>query len=112
VAKWTARWRLILRFKTQTACDWFPRVADELELLETGVGSWRVRAAERLRAVVAGDRQLTPEEGAFLALIAAALHGEEDEGALELGLVTWRTLAADEIGALAGELRAAAPTPA
>jgi hypothetical protein len=37
---------------------------------------------------------------------------EEDEGALRLGLVTWRTLAGDDIAALADKLRAAVPSAA
>src|SRR3954451_7612739 len=93
----------------ECAYDWFPRVADDLELLEAGVQSWRSEAAHCLRAVAACRRELSPADGPLLALIAAELRGEEDEGALELGLVTWRTLAADEIGALADTLRDSLP---
>lgn len=88
------------------AVDWFPRVAAELELLDGGAATWRQPAAERLRAVAAGGADVTPDVADLLALVAAELLGEEDEGALDRGLVTWRTLAADEIARLASALRA------
>jgi hypothetical protein len=94
---------------TECAYDWFPRVADDLELLEAGIRSWRGEAAHHLRAIAAGHRELSSADRPLLALIAAELRCEEDEGALELGLVTWRTLAADEISALAETLVGALP---
>jgi hypothetical protein len=87
------------------AHDWFPRVADELLLLEPGVRSWRIDAATRLRALAEKEAELSPADGDLLTLVAAELAADEDEGALELGLVTWRTLAADELSALAITLR-------
>jgi hypothetical protein len=87
------------------AVDWFPRVAEELELLEVGAQSWRSDAAERLRLVAADVQILTPADGETLALIALELAAEEDQAARDQGLVTWRTLAANELSALAETLR-------
>jgi hypothetical protein len=87
------------------ALDWFPRVAEELEILEAGDRTWRSDAADRLRAVVDDGALLTPEDGDVLALVALELVGEEDEGALDQGLVTWRSLAADELADLGEALR-------
>jgi hypothetical protein len=87
------------------AYDWFPRVADELELLEAGPRSWRTAAAERLRAVAHCREGLRRDDGALLAVVAVELAAGEDEGALANGLVTWRTLAADELAELARSLR-------
>lgn len=87
------------------AVDWFPRVAEELEMLEAGERTWRSDAADRLRAVVGDGAPLTPEDGDVLAVVALELVDEEDEGALDQGLVTWRSLAADELADLAKALR-------
>jgi hypothetical protein len=97
--------------RVKEAFDWFPRVAEELELLEAGVRSWRTGAAEHLRAVADRRADLTSEDGELLALVAVELAAEEDESALQLGLVTWRTIAADELAALARVLRDTAVTP-
>jgi hypothetical protein len=70
------------------------RVADELEMLEAGVSSWRTQAADRLRTLAAGTEVVTTGDAPLLLLIAAEVRREEDEGTLRLGLVTWRTLAA------------------
>ena len=96
-----------IRYATDVtgARDWFPRVADELLLLEPGIQSWRSDAAARLRALGERGAEILPGDGDLLALIAAELAADEDEGALELGLVTWRTLAADDLSALAVALR-------
>ncbi len=90
---------------TTAAYDWFPRVADELELLDAGVRSWRSRSADRLRALACGTAEIVGEDGDLLGMVAAELAGEEDKGALDAGLVTWRTLAADELAELAIALR-------
>jgi hypothetical protein len=87
------------------AFDWFPRVADELELLEAGERSWRSDAAERLRALLEQPTELDRGDGELLAVIALELSGEEDEAAIKQGLVTWRSLAADECAELAAALR-------
>ena len=87
------------------AVDWFPRVAEELELLEVGAQSWRSDSAERLRLVATDARMLTPLDGETLAVIALELAAEEDQVALDQGLVTWRTLAANELSVLAETLR-------
>ena len=88
------------------ACDWFPRVAEELEMLEAGERSWRSEAAERLRAIAQESASLTADDGELLAVVALELSGEEDQAALDQGLVTWRSLAADELSELAKTLRA------
>jgi hypothetical protein len=87
------------------AVDWFPRVVEELEILETGERTWRSDAAERLRAVVGDGAPLTAADGNILAVIALELVAEEDEGALNRGLITWRSLAANELADLANALR-------
>jgi hypothetical protein len=86
------------------ALDWFPRVAEELEMLESGERTWRSDAADRLRAVVRNGAPLSAADGNVLAVIALELVAEEDEGALNRGLITWRSLAA--ANALRGELAA------
>jgi hypothetical protein len=86
------------------AGDWFPRVADELEMLEAGEPSWRTDAATRLRTLADRRQDLSPDDGELLALIALELVGEEDQAALDQGLVTWRSLAADELADLAEAL--------
>jgi hypothetical protein len=101
--------RLLTTLDRPPAFDWFSRVAEELELLDTGMKSWRTRAAVRLRTIAADNSEMEREDAELLALIAAELLGEEDEGALDLGLVTWRTLAADEIRALGAKLAAVLP---
>jgi hypothetical protein len=103
---------VLTKSESESAHDWFPRVADEIELLEAGTTSWRSAAADYLRAVAMGCLPLEPADGPLLAMIAAELRSEEDEGALEIGLATWRTLAADDIGALADGLRGARSAPA
>lgn len=95
----------LLNASRATAADWFPRVAEELELLEAGPASWRSDAANRLRSIGQGRTDLAADDGDLLALVAVELAAEEDEGALESGLVTWRTLAADELAELAQLLR-------
>jgi hypothetical protein len=80
-------------------------VADELEMFEAGERTWRSDAADRLRAVVGDGAPLAREDGDVLAVVALELVGEEDEGALDQGLVTWRSLAADELADLAKALR-------
>jgi hypothetical protein len=93
----------------QTAAfDWFPRIADELELLEPGEPSWRSDAADRLRALLEQPARLAERDGNLLAVVALELVGEEDQAALDAGLVTWRSLAADECAELADTLRRAA----
>lgn len=87
------------------AFDWFPRVADELELLEAGERSWRTDAAERLRALLEQPAQIDRRDSDLLAVVALELSGEEDEAALQQGRVTWRSLAADECAELAAALR-------
>lgn len=87
------------------AFDWFPRVSDELELLEAGERSWRSDAADRLRALLEQPAQIDRSDGELLAVVALELSGEEDEGALKQGRVTWRSLAADECAELAAALR-------
>jgi hypothetical protein len=91
-----------------TAFDWFPRVAEELELLEAGSRSWRSDAAMRLRALLDQPADLGRGDGDLLAVVALELSGEEDQAALKVGRVTWRSLAADECAELANALRAAA----
>jgi hypothetical protein len=88
-----------------TAFDWFPRVADELELLEAGDRSWRSQAADRLRALLDQPAKLGLGDGNLLAVVALELSGEEDAAALKLGRVTWRSLAADDCAELAAALR-------
>ncbi len=88
------------------AFDWFPRVAEELEMLEAGARSWRSDAADHLRALVDEHATLTAEDGDLLALVALELANEEDQAALDQGLVTWHSLAADELSVLAAALRA------
>jgi len=90
------------------ACDWFPRVAEELEMLEASERSWRSNAAERLRAIAEEGASLSAEDGELLAVVALEIVGEEDQAALDQGLVTWRSLAADELCELANALRASA----
>lgn len=88
--------------RATTAIEWFPRVAEELGVLdEAGERSWRSEAAARLRAVVDEHLPLTREDGKMLSVVALELVGEEDEAALDHGLVTWRSLAADEFADLA-----------
>jgi hypothetical protein len=87
------------------AYDWFPRVAAELESLEAGSLTWRSSAAMRLRLLVGQRLRLTPEDREMLALVALELVGEEDQLALERGLATWRTLAADELADAADATR-------
>jgi hypothetical protein len=99
-------------FHATAAYDWFPRVAEELELLEAGMRSWRTDAAERLRAISDRRANLTSEDGELLAVVAVELAAEEDEGALQCSLVTWRTLAADDLSALAQLLRGKGSAPA
>lgn len=91
------------------AVEWFPRVAEELELVEAGEQSWRSDAAKRLRLIAADALMLTPTDGETLAVIALELAAEEDQAALDQGLVTWRTLAANELSELAERLRDASP---
>jgi hypothetical protein len=88
-----------------TAFDWFPRVADELELLEAGDRSWRSQAADRLRALLDQPTKLGRGDGDLLAVVALELSGEEDAAALKQGRVTWRSLAADDCAELAAALR-------
>jgi len=92
--------------RSAVASDWFPRVADELEMLEAGEPYWRSDAAERLRGLADQSLSLSAEDGDLLALVALELVGEEDQAALDQGLVTWRSLAADELADLAKTLRA------
>lgn len=87
-----------------SALDWFPRVAEELRMLETAEPSWRGEAAERLDAIAQGDA-LSVTDGDLLTMIALELVGEEDQIALDQGLVTWRSLAAGELSDLACALR-------
>lgn len=88
------------------AFDWFPRIAEELELLEAGERSWRSNGADRLRALLIQPTDLERRDGELLAMVALELAGEEDQGAIKQGLVTWRSLAADECAELAAALRA------
>ena len=98
----------VLKKSSQGAEDWFPRVAAELELMEVGDRSWRREAADYLRAVAERRVTLTTQDGDLLAIVALELAGEEDQAALDQGLVTWRSLAADECAELARILRTAA----
>jgi hypothetical protein len=91
---------------TTAAFEWFSRVAEELELLEAGERSWRSDAADLLRAILDQRKTMTAENGELLAVVALELVGEEDRAALDHGLVTWRSLAADELSELAKSLRA------
>ena len=91
-----------------TVFDWFPRVAEELELLEAGERSWRSDAADRLRALLEQPTELDGTDGDLLAMVALELAGEEDQAALKQGRVTWRSLAADECAGLAAALRGSA----
>jgi antitoxin (DNA-binding transcriptional repressor) of toxin-antitoxin stability system len=101
----TQRTALVGGCCSTAAFDWFPRVADELEMLEAGVRSWRSNAADLLRAVHDEHATLTAEDGDVLALVALELANEEDQAALDQGLVTWRSLAADEVSELSTALR-------
>lgn len=50
---------------------------------------------------------MTAEDGETLAVVALELESDEDQGALDKGLVTWRSLAANELADLARVLRVA-----
>jgi hypothetical protein len=77
---------------TIAAIDWFPRIAEELELLEAGERSWRNDAADRLRALIDQPGEIGHSDGDLLAVVALELAGEEDQTAIRQGRVTWRSL--------------------
>lgn len=99
--------------------SWFEEVAEFLRRLDIGRGrTWRSDASERITALSRrwqksseegreATLRLTAADGRMFAHIAFELVAEEDPRALAAERVTWRSIAADDLTAIADRVRRA-----